>query len=402
MQVEATDLSSHDIEQLRRDTPGVEHVVHFNHAGASLMPQAVIDTTVGHIQREGEIGGYEAADEAADRQEAVYGSIAKMLGATPSEIAIIENATRAWDMAFYAIAFAPGDRILTSVAEYASNVIAFLQMRDRGVSVEVVPNDEAGQMSIAALEAMLDERVKVVAVSHMPTNGGLVQPAAAIGSLAKDAGAIYLLDACQTVGQMPVDVGEIQCDILSATSRKYLRGPRGAGFLYVRESLIESLAPPMLDLRAATWTAADSYTIRDDARRFENWERSVASVLGMGVAIDLALGIGLGRIWSAIERQAARLRERLGALPGVTVHDLGEVKGGIVTFDVAGQPAPDIVEALRADRINTVVSRITSTRYDMEARGLAELVRASVHYLTTDEEIDALCGAVERLSLKGD
>lgn len=402
MQVEATDLSSHDIEQLRRDTPGVEHVVHFNHAGASLMPQAVIDTTVGHIQREGEIGGYEAADEAADRQEAVYGSIAKMLGATPSEIAIIENATRAWDMAFYAIAFAPGDRILTSVAEYASNVIAFLQMRDRGVSVEVVPNDEAGQMSIAALEAMLDERVKVVAVSHMPTNGGLVQPAAAIGSLAKDAGAIYLLDACQTVGQMPVDVGEIQCDILSATSRKYLRGPRGAGFLYVRESLIESLAPPMLDLRAATWTAADSYTIRDDARRFENWERSVASVLGMGVAIDLALGIGLGRIWSAIERQAAHLRERLGALPGVTIHDLGEVKGGIVTFDVAGQPAPDIVEALRADRINTVVSRITSTRYDMEARGLAELVRASVHYLTTDEEIDALCGAVERLSLKGD
>lgn len=366
------------------------------------MPQAVIDTTVGHIQREGEIGGYEAADEAADRQEAVYGSIAKMLGATPSEIAIIENATRAWDMAFYAIAFAPGDRILTSVAEYASNVIAFLQMRDRGVSVEVVPNDEAGQMSIAALEAMLDERVKVVAVSHMPTNGGLVQPAAAIGSLAKDAGAIYLLDACQTVGQMPVDVGEIQCDILSATSRKYLRGPRGAGFLYVRESLIESLAPPMLDLRAATWTAADSYTIRDDARRFENWERSVASVLGMGVAIDLALGIGLGRIWSAIERQAAHLRERLGALPGVTIHDLGEVKGGIVTFDVAGQPAPDIVEALRADRINTVVSRITSTRYDMEARGLAELVRASVHYLTTDEEIDALCGAVERLSLKGD
>src|SRR4051812_371088 len=180
------------------------------------MPRPVIDATIGHLQREAEIGGYEAADEADARIEAAYGIVGELINAAPSEIAIVENATRAWDMAFYAIPFRQGDRILTSTAEYGSNVIAFLQVAERGVSIEVIPNDEHGQVSLEALANMLDERVKVVAISHMPTNGGLVQPAAEIGRLTREAGAIFLLDACQTVGQMPINVQTMNCDILSA------------------------------------------------------------------------------------------------------------------------------------------------------------------------------------------
>ncbi len=259
------------------------------------MPRAVLDTVVGFVQREAEIGGYEAADEAADRLEGVYESIARLIGAASDEIAVVENATRGWDMAFYAIPFRSGDRILTSMAEYASNVIAFLQVAERGVSVEVVPNDEFGLIDVDALARLLDERVRVVAVSHMPTNGGLVQPAAAVGRLARAVGAIYVLDACQTVGQMPIDVEAIGCDVLSATSRKFLRGPRGAGFLYVRKGLIDELVPPLIDLHAARWTARDRYELRSDARRFENWESNVAGKLGMGVAIDYALISGSTR-----------------------------------------------------------------------------------------------------------
>ncbi|MEA2597063.1 MAG: cysteine desulfurase / selenocysteine lyase [Thermomicrobiales bacterium] len=383
-----------EVERLRAETPGCAQVVHFNHAGSSLMPRAVLDAVVGYLRREAEIGGYEAADEAEERLAGIYGSIARLIGAEPEEIAVVEYATRGWDMAFYAISFRPGDRILTSMAEYSSNVLAFLQVAERGVSVEVVPNDDHGQLDVGALAEMLDERVRVVAVSHMPTSGGLVQPAAAIGRLARQAGAIYILDACQTVGQMPIDVEEIGCDVLSATSRKFLRGPRGVGFLYVRRELIEELVPPLIDTHAARWVANDRYELRSDARRFENWESNVAGKLGMGVAIDYALDLGLDAIWARIFDQAAQLRSRLCEIPGVRVHDLGEVKGGIVTFTEDGVAPKAIAQALKARSINVVPSSVASTRFDLEARGIDEMVRASVHYLTTDEEIQQLMAVV--------
>jgi cysteine desulfurase/selenocysteine lyase len=390
-------LTGVEIERVRAETPGCAAVVHFNHAGASLMPQPVIDATVGHLEREARIGGYEAADEAGARLEALYDSVARLINGGRDEIAIVENATRAWDMAFYAIPLSPGDRILTTVAEYASNVIAFLQVAERGVSVEVIPNDESGQVSVNALSEMLDERVKVVSVSHTPTNGGLVQPAVEIGRVVRGSNVLYLLDACQTVGQMPIDVAEIGCDILSATSRKYLRGPRGVGFLYVRRELIERLTPPFLDLHAARWIAHDRYEIRADARRFENWESFVAGRLGMGVAADYAIALGLDRTWSTVRNRADQLRERLCAVLGISVHDLGATKGGIVTFAHERIGAEELKSALHQMRINTETSSVFSTRYDMEARGLTKLVRASVHYLTTELEIDMLVSTIEKL-----
>jgi len=387
-----------EVERFRSDTPGCAHVVHFNHSGSSLMPRPVVDATVAHTVLESEIGGYEAYDSALERINGVYDSIARMLGASPSEIALVENATRAWDMAFYAIPFNPGDVILTSISEYASNVISFLQVAKRGVSVEVVPNDEFGQISIDTLSAMLDSRVKLVAVTHMPTNGGLLQPAAAIGKLARENGSFFLLDACQTAGQLPLDVDAIQCDFLSATSRKFLRGPRGVGFLYVRDEVIEQLEPPMLDLHAAEWTSADGYRIRPDAKRFENWEKNYANHLGMGVAVDYALDAGLDRIWLQVERNAASLREKLSGIPGVTVRDLGEVKGGIVTFEIAGIDPQLANQRLRSEwNINTSGSGISSTRFDMESRGINNMVRSSTHYFTTDEEIDLFATAVEEI-----
>lgn len=389
-------LTQQEVDRLRAETPGCAEVVHFNHAGDSLSPRPVVDTVIAHVEREALIGGYEAEDEASARLEAVYDSAAKLINADSSEIAIVENATRAWDMAFYSIPFLGGDRILTSVAEYASNVIAFLQIADRGVSVEVVPNDESGQLSVEALANLLDDRVRLVAVSHMPTNGGLIQPAAEIGDLVRGSKALYLLDACQTAGQLPLDVEAIGCHFLSVTSRKYLRGPRGMGFLFASQRVCDDLVPPFLDMRAATWTGKDRYQIRSGARRFENWESNVAAKLGFGCAIDYAMEVGLDRIAERVQLQAERLRERLRSIPGVAVHDQGRCKGGIVTFTAAGMPGDEIKAALAARRINVSLSTVTSTRFDMEARGLEEVVRASVHYLTTGAEIEALAVTLEQ------
>lgn len=387
-----------DIARARAETPGAANVLHFNNAGSSLMPQPVLDATVDHLNLEAQIGGYEAADQQEAQIERFYSAAAELLNCDPDEIAFIENATRAWDMAFYAIPFQLGDRILTARAEYASNVIAFLQMAEqRGVSVEVIPSEETGELSVSALREMMDEHVKLIAMTHVPTNGGLVNPAAEVGQVAQEAGVLYLLDACQSVGQMPVDVQAIGCDMLSTTGRKYLRGPRGTGFLYVRREVIPVLEPPMLDLHAAQWTAPDQFITRDDARRFENWETNYAGKVGLTTALEYAMGWGLDAIYARVRELASSLRACLRDIPGVTVTDIGTEQCGIVTFMVAGHPASDIQQTLSRQAIHVTTSSTSSTRFDMEARGLTLIVRASVHYYNDEAEIARFCAAIREI-----
>jgi len=386
-----------DVSRVRADTPGCREVAHFNNAGAALPTREVLDTVIEHLELEARVGGYMAADLVAERASAVYASVATLVGASPHEIALVENATRAWDMVAYSLgaSFGPGDRMLTSQAEYASNVIGLLQLAARtGASVEVVPDDESGQLDVEALAAMLDDRVRLVAMSWIPTQGGLVNPAAAVGALTRAAGVPYLLDACQAVGQLPIDVEVLGCDFLSATGRKYLRAPRGTGLLYVRRDWIQRLDPPFLDVHAAQWEPGDRVAARADARRFESWERSVANQLGLGAAADYALALGVDDIRTRVVGLAASLREQLASIPGLALHDRGVERCGIVTFTVDAVDAYELVASLRAQHINISVSTIDFARYDFEARGLSAVNRASVHYYNTDEELARLVDAV--------
>jgi selenocysteine lyase/cysteine desulfurase len=302
-------------------------------------------------------------------------------------------------MAFYAIDFRPGDRILTASAEYGSNFIAYLQVAERtGATVEVVPDDESGQLSVTELERLLDDKVKLVSVTHVPTNGGLVNPAEAIGAVVRGSPALFLLDACQSAGQLPLDVDRVGCDLLTVTGRKFLRGPRATGFLYAREGTTAHLEPPFLDVRAASWDAPDRYTMRSDARRFETWETNRAANIGLGVAIEYALEVGIDAIADRNTRLARRLRELLAAIPGVQVLDLGPAPCAIVSLLVSGLPAAVVKEALAQQTINVSISVVQDTRIDMERRGLDEWIRASVHYFNTEEELQALADVVGRLS----
>lgn len=393
-------MHNFDILRARAETPGCANVLHFNAAGSSLPPQCVLDAQKAHLDLEAAIGGYEAADANRAAIERSYDAIAQLLHCQPDEIAIIENATRAWDMAFYAIPFKRGDRILTAQAEYGSNYIAYLQVAERaGVVIEVIPNDEFGQVSVAALRQMMDERVKLISITHVPTNGGLVNPAVEIGAVAREWGCLYLLDACQSAGQMPLDVQAIGCDMLSATGRKYLRGPRGSGFLYVRRSALAQLDPPMLDLHAATWVARDRYELRADARRFENWETNYAAKIGLGVAVDYALNWGLAAIWARVHYLGELLRVRLAHVPGITVRDLGQTRCGIVTFTHASHDPNALKAALATQhpRINVTTTSPFGTRLDMEARGLSLMVRASLHYYNDEDEIEQFCQALSAI-----
>jgi selenocysteine lyase/cysteine desulfurase len=389
-----------DLQRARKDTPACETVIHFNNAGAALMPQQVLSSVIEHLELEARIGAYEAYTDKLDAIEHTYDAVAALLNCRADEIAIVENATRAWDMAFYAIPFKAGDRILTSVTEYASNYIAYLQIASKtGATVEAIPNDEYGQTSVEALRGMMDERVKLISITHVPTNGGLVNPAAEIGQVAREAEVLYLLDACQSAGQLPLDVEEIGCTMLSATGRKYLRGPRGTGFLSVRRDLINQLEPPLLDLHAAEWTAPDEFKIREDARRFENWECNFAGKIGLGVAIDYALEFGIDEISQRVKSLADNLRENLSKINKVRVTDIGKERCGIVTFTLEGKDPKALREALRAEyQINVWSSTSESTLLDMEARHLQSVVRASVHYYNTDAEIARFCEVLKVVS----
>ncbi len=389
-----------DVERVRADTPGCQQVAHFNNAGAALMARPVLDAVISHLRLEARIGGYEAQAEAAERIDHVYTGVAALIGCHRHEVALVENATRAWDMAFYSLPFGPGDRILTSQCEYVSNAVAFLHVARRtGAAVEVVPNDEHGQLSVDALRRMLDERVKLIAITYVPTHGGLVNPAAEVGRVARDAGVRYLLDACQAAGQLPLDVAELGCDMLTATARKYLRGPRGTGFLYVSERLVWELEPPFLDLQSAAWVASRTYEIRPGLLRFETWECAVAARIGLGVAIDYALDLGLHAIERRVTALADRVRAQLATVPGVVVRDQGVRRCGIVTFTVEGVASAEVAAVLHERGVNVSVARAEFARFDFEARGLPDLVRASGHYYNTEAEVDRLCDAVAGVQL---
>ncbi len=381
-----------DLSRARADTPACEQVLHFNNAGASLQPECVLQAVREHIALEAQLGGYEAAERVADRIDHPHRALAQLLGCAADEIALVENATRAWDMAFHSLRLNPGDRILTGRAEYASNMLSLLQTAQRrGVRVELIPDDEFGQTSVSALRAMLDEKVRLIAITHVPSDNGLVNPAEAIGQIAREAGIAYLLDACQSVGQLPVDVAAIGCDMLSGTGRKFLRAPRGTGFLYVRRDWIERLDPPFIDMHSARRTAADQFEIRIDARRFESWEGNIAARIGLGVAADYANAWGMAAIAERASGLAGRLRQRLAAEPGIQVHDRGEYLCAIVTFSKADEPAPALRIRLRDQGIHTWVSLAEHAGVDYPTGRPAAVVRASLHYYNTDEEIEQFC-----------
>lgn len=391
-----------DLSQIKADTPATARRAYLHNAGAALMPRQVVDAVKDHIDLEAEIGGYAAFRREFDRCEAVYASVARLLNAEVSEIALVENATVAWQMAFYSLSFAPGDRILTAEAEYAANYVAFLQMAKRtGAVIDVVPSDVTGELDLAALKRMIDGRVKLIAITWVPTNGGLANPAAAVGRIARAHGIPYLLDACQAVGQMVVDVADLQCDMLSATGRKFLRGPRGTGFLYVRQGFLERMEPPVIDHYAAPWVERDRYELRPDARRFENWENNYAARLGLGAAVDYALGIGMPEIEARCRTLSGRLRLGLAAIDGVTVLDLGRDPSAIVSFNVDGMDAREVVKKALDAGIIIGASEPESTRIDSENRNLADTVRASPHYYNTEEEVDRLIQLCADLLRKG-
>ncbi len=393
-------LADARLNRWRADTPGVDGRIHLNNAGAALQPDPVLAAVCGHLAREASLGGYEAADAAKGEIARVYEALGLLIGAAPSCIALAQSSTTAFAQALSAFDFAPGDAILTTRADYASNQIMFLSLaRRRGVEVlraEDLP--EGGVDPGSVRRAIARRRPALVAVSWIPTNSGLVQDAEAVGAICRETAVPYLVDACQAVGQMPVDVARLGCDFLAATARKFLRGPRGMGFLYVSDTALARGAFPLLvDMRGATWSGADEFTLSPGARRFETWEMPPALVLGLGAAAEYALGVGLDtardRSWSLAERA----RAGLAALPGARVLDRGRTRCAIATVAFAGHDGAELKLRLRERGINTSSPGREDAVIDMDAKGTDSALRISPHYYNIESEVDDAVAAIAEL-----
>ena len=387
-----------DIAEVRADTPGCRDLIHFNNAGSSMPPRPVVEAQSAYLRLEARMGGYEAQTASASELDSVYEATAEYLSCGTDEIAYTGSASEAWWRAFLSIPLEAGDRVLIGSAEFTSGGLGLIQAQRRGVSVEVVPDHPDGGIDLEMLASMLDDGVKLVALTHLPMSNGLVNPAAEVGRLAKSVGALYLLDSCQAVGQMPLDVDDLQCDFLTATGRKWLRGPRGTGFLFVRRSALDHLIdPPFIDNRSANWHAPDAYALSPGAQRFEFGETSFAAKLGLGAAVRYMLDVGIHEIHERVQSLAIRLRSGLEAIGSVSVHDVGVDKSGIVTFTVDGLTAAAVSDALRLQGINTSAPGARNTRIMMDHASLDAVVRAAPHYYNTEAEVDEVCRAVTDL-----
>ncbi|MFI6032067.1 aminotransferase class V-fold PLP-dependent enzyme [Amycolatopsis magusensis] len=373
-------------------------MIFLDSAGSSLPPPEVLDEMVGHLRREAEVGGYRAAAEREDDLERAYPVFAELLGCAPEEVAFTDSATRSWLTLVDSIPLEPGDRVLISEAEYGANAVALLRLAElTGARVELIPSDEIGQLDVAALRNLLDERVKLVSLVHVPTNGGLVNPVREVTEAAHEAGALVLLDACQSAGQLPVHAADLGVDLISGTGRKWLRGPRGTGFLVVRRAVADRLRPRLFDHSGADWAGLWEYRMRPDARLHELWEFGVAERLGLLKAAEYALELGMDQIAAQVGERAEHLRTGLAGIPGVTVHDLGERPSGIVTFTVDGLPPERVKDLLWDKDIVVSVTSEGSTRFDMGRRGLSAMVRASPHYFVTRAQLDEFLTVVTGL-----
>ena len=384
------------LASLRADTPGCADRIHFNNAGAGLMPRPVLDAVKRHVDLEATLGGYEAADARSGEIARAYRAVADLVHATPDNVAMVENATVAYAQALSAIPFQGDDVIVTTTNDYISNQLMFLSLAKRlGVEVVRAPDTESGEVDLDALRLLIERRrPRLVAVTHVPTNSGLVQPVEAIGRLCRALETLYLVDACQSVGQRVIDVDAIGCDFLAATSRKFLRGPRGAGFLFASERVLSAgLEPLFIDMQGAAWTGPDRYAPVPTARRFENWEFAYALVLGSGAAADYAQQVGMADIAARTTALADALRARVAAR-GLRVLDRGTDRCGIVTIEIPGWEPSRFHAALSERGINASISRRAYAVIDYDAKGVEWALRLSPHYYNTEDEVDDVVAAV--------
>jgi len=387
-----------DINKIRLETPGCQSRIHFNNAGGSLIPRGVSVAVESYLNREQEIGSYEAAEEAKVLINSFYTKFSELLNCSESEIAFIENSTRAWEMAVHSISWKPGDQIITGENEYGSNYLGLLHLaKQRSLKILTIPNDESGTISLSQLEESVTDKTRLIAITHVASQRGDVQPASKVGEIANKHNILYLLDACQSVGQINLDTKSLKCDFLCGSGRKYLRGPRGTGFLYTKSTALKTLEPVFLDLHSANWKNVGSYEFVRDAKMFECWERNMAAMIGLTTAVEYLLKLDVKMVEQRVKQLSLNLREKLSELAAIKILEKSNNCSGIVTFTKTSISATDLKDELQKKGINISVIKQRNARLDLGKECTGDINRASLHYYNSEQEISEFIKQLTKL-----
>ena len=387
-----------DINKIRLETPGCQSRIHFNNAGGSLIPRGVSVAVESYLNREQEIGSYEAAEEAKVLINSFYTKFSELLNCSESEIAFIENSTRAWEMAVHSISWKPGDQIITGENEYGSNYLGLLHLaKQRSLKILTIPNDESGTISLSQLEESVTDKTRLIAITHVASQRGDVQPASKVGEIANKHNILYLLDACQSVGQINLDTKSLKCDFLCGSGRKYLRGPRGTGFLYTKSTALKTLEPVFLDLHSANWKNVGSYEFVRDAKMFECWERNMAAMIGLTTAVEYLLKLDVKMVEQRVKQLSLNLREKLSELAAIKILEKSNNCSGIVTFTKTNISPTDLKDELQKKGINISVIKQRNARLDLGKECTGDINRASLHYYNSEQEISEFIKQLTKL-----
>ena len=389
-----------NIEQIRQDTPNCKDKIFLNSAGASLIPKIVVHKVNEYLIEEEKIGGYKLEELRKSEFDEFYNEVAKLIHCEAHNIAFINNATDGYIKALSCIDFKEDDTVITTDDDYASNHIHFIALQKRyHINVVRIKTFENGELDIEDFETLIKMyRTKLVSISHIPTNSGLIQNVKAIGNICEKNNIIFLLDACQSVGQIVVDVKPLKCDFLTATGRKFLRGPRGTGFLYVSDKILkEQYAPLYIDGRGATWTEIYKFEMLDSAKRFELWESPCAFKMGFQEAIKYANNIGMEHIQAYNEKIMKQLRANLSSIPNVVLFDKGLNTSNILTFRKGNVSLKRISNILDKNKVYYSVSNKEWGLIDFNKKGIEWAIRLSPHYFNTIEEMDKVSQIIENI-----
>ncbi|MDO6435706.1 aminotransferase class V-fold PLP-dependent enzyme [Flavitalea sp. BT771] len=387
-----------NISEIRKETPGCDFITHLNNAGAALMPRIVADAIRNYISEEEKYGGYETADKKSAEIEQFYDYASSLLHCKSHNIAFTTNATDSYNKALSSIPFKQNDIILTTTNDYPSNIIAFLSLQKRfGVRVILIRNTDTGEIDLEDLESKLKKHSpRLLSITHVPTSSGLVQPVERIGDVVKKHDCIYLLDACQSLGQMDINAASTGADFISGTFRKFLRGPRGAGLLYVSDKVLDKgLEPLFPDLHGADWVDTNHYKTRMGAKRFEYWEMAYALMMGSSQSLAYLFSLGIHNIEQRNKMLLHKLRTGLADIPSVKLLDRGQHRCSIVTFQLKGLPEHSAKQYFRDKGINVYTTPKSAAIIDFGEKGIDWAVRVSPHYYNTESEIDTLLEAVK-------
>jgi cysteine desulfurase/selenocysteine lyase len=398
----------YDIDKIRADFPILSRevngkpLVYLDNGASAQKPQVVIDAvTRGYAEEYANVhrGLHFLSNLATEKYEAVRGTVARFLGAKDEdEIVFTSGTTEGINLVAYSWAMPrmeAGDEIVLSVAEHHANIVPWHFLRERqGVVLKWVDVDANGDLDPAAVLAAITPRTKLVAVTHMSNVLGTVVDVKAIVAGAKERGVPVLVDGSQAAVHMPVNVEEIGADFYAITGHK-LYGPSGSGAIHIRKGLMAEMRPFMGGGDMIRDVTRDAVTYNDPPMKFEAGTPGIVQQIGMGVALDYMMGIGMENIAAHEKRLCAYARARLDGLNWLNMQGKSATKGAIFSFTLEGAAHAHDISTVLDKKGVAVRAGHHCAQPLMEHMGVTATCRASFGMYNTEAEVDALVDALE-------